>query len=336
VNTSSRHLFFEVDSSKQCDIQYLRRTYMCSRVDVSRLKVLETLGSGNFGDVKKAVDPKTREQFAIKIFKKATSSTIVFERRIYQHMKPHDGLLSFFGQGTTPAGKTCFVLSFFDGKDLYNGGADPGTPMLPVEEILTIFRQIGGAFAFIHAQDIIHCDLKPENLLWNGKCVKVIDFGVSYMRDVTPKHNDIMAYSYRAPSMVHKLNYGAEIDVWSIACILHEIVVQNVLFGCPSITPMDNHGRNSTDRKIQTAMHQSMIGEPMPAAFKGTKYPPSESIVIEYTRRKSLPSEYATCRQGEDSKLLERFSNVVLGCMRWKSPDIAIFNRYLEGTATYI
>ena len=88
------------------------------------------------------------------------------------------------------------------------------------------------SLAFMHSLQLIHCDLKPENLMiadFSEPGVKIIDLGSSCF-----VHDRLTAYvqsrAYRAPEVVIRTRYDAKIDVWSLGCILAEILMGSVLF----------------------------------------------------------------------------------------------------------
>jgi serine/threonine protein kinase len=88
------------------------------------------------------------------------------------------------------------------------------------------------ALQFIHSLGLIHCDLKPENILMKNveNCdIKVIDFGSScYTTDVLSTY--VQSRSYRAPEVILGLPYGQKIDMWSLGCILAELLTGRVIF----------------------------------------------------------------------------------------------------------
>lgn len=76
---------------------------------------------------------------------------------------------------------------------------------------------------------IIHCDLKPENILLcqeKRSKLRIIDFGSScYVNDRT--YNYIQSRFYRAPEILLGLEYGTPIDMWSLGCIVAELITGN-------------------------------------------------------------------------------------------------------------
>ena len=85
---------------------------------------------------------------------------------------------------------------------------------------------------FMKDLKIIHCDLKPENVMLkqaNRSVIKVIDFGSSCMTDERV-YTYIQSRFYRAPEVILGLPYSTAIDMWSFACILAELYTGYPLF----------------------------------------------------------------------------------------------------------
>ncbi|XP_022726189.1 uncharacterized protein LOC111282387 [Durio zibethinus] len=88
------------------------------------------------------------------------------------------------------------------------------------------------ALQFLHGLGLIHCDLKPENVLVKSysRCeVKVIDLGSSCF-ETDHLCSYVQSRSYRAPEVILRLPYDKKIDIWSLGCILAELCTGNVLF----------------------------------------------------------------------------------------------------------
>jgi small GTP-binding protein len=110
-------------------------------------------------------------------------------------------------------------------------------PYFTMPRLQKIARQCLEGLMYVHSLGLIHCDLKPENILIKSfsRCeVKVIDFGSTCF---TTDHltSYVQSRSYRAPEVILGCPYGQKIDIWSLGCILSELLTGDVLFENMSI-----------------------------------------------------------------------------------------------------
>jgi len=95
-----------------------------------------------------------------------------------------------------------------------------------------ITRQCLISLKFVHELGLMHCDIKPENILlssYSRALVKVIDFGSSSF--ITDRQSSyIQSRSYRAPEVILGLPYGGNIDMWSLGCVVAELYTNEVTF----------------------------------------------------------------------------------------------------------
>ena len=114
------------------------------------------------------------------------------------------------------------------------------------------------AVCFIHERDIVHRDLSVTNIMFTHTGIlKIIDFGMASVgcAPQTRENRIVQTIWYRCPELVfHEYtddgpppHYGSEIDIWSIGCLIHQIVTKRVLFPCDTT--------NALRAKISTSMN---------------------------------------------------------------------------------
>lgn len=102
------------------------------------------------------------------------------------------------------------------------------------EQTKYITYQMLRALQYLHSAHIYHRDVKPANVLVNRSCdIKLADFGLSRyvdpLNDVA-KTDYVVTRWYRAPEVILSRKYTSAIDVWSVGCILVEMLSGKVLF----------------------------------------------------------------------------------------------------------
>ena len=110
-----------------------------------------------------------------------------------------------------------------------------GSP-LSLAEIKSFSYQILDGIKYLHSKNIVHRDIKPQNLLIkNSEEIKICDFGLSCLLSVPHEKlsMDVVTQWYRAPEIMLKdPSYGCESDIWSIGCIIFEMATGKPLFPC--------------------------------------------------------------------------------------------------------
>lgn len=110
-------------------------------------------------------------------------------------------------------------------------------PYFTLPRLQAITKQLLTALRFLHAQKLMHCDLKPENVVFKSykDCtVKLIDFGnCSFLTDSLSSY--AQSRPYRSPEVILGCKYHTGIDIWSLGAILPELATGNILFSNDSI-----------------------------------------------------------------------------------------------------
>ena len=200
---------------------------------MNNLVTIRHLGRGAFSSVDMVKDTSTGILYAKKIIAPKFIKHSQKELRLLLLFKKisHKNIVRFFGK--MPYKDTiCFIFEKLH-LNLYNFYKQ--YPEKINKNLLCSFtKQMLEGLEFIHSLFIIHADLKPENVMITNlkeNRIKLIDFGSSIING-TEKHTHFYKVSryYRAPELVYELQFDEKIDIWSVGCILYELIVFNPLF----------------------------------------------------------------------------------------------------------
>lgn len=211
---------------KQPDIIYSMEKY----------ENLGLVGEGSYGMVMKCRHKETNQIVAIKKFLESEDDKMVKkialrEKRILRQLQ-HENLINLL-EVFRHKKRLFLVFEFVDHTVLdelerYPNGLDENTTRKVLWQVLR-------AIEFCHSRNIIHRDVKPENILVSKSgVVKLCDFG--FARTIAPgfgePYTDYVATRwYRAPELlVGDTTYGKPVDVWAVGCLLAEMLTGEPLF----------------------------------------------------------------------------------------------------------
>lgn len=101
------------------------------------------------------------------------------------------------------------------------------------QRISYLIYQLLCGIKHLHSANIIHRDLKPSNIVVDRRCtLKILDFGLARSQDNT--NNNMTQYVvtryYRSPEIALGMKYGPNVDIWSVGCIMGELIRGSVVF----------------------------------------------------------------------------------------------------------
>ncbi|CAM9312051.1 unnamed protein product, partial [Ectocarpus fasciculatus] len=255
VKRNRAQLPTQLTHAKPTTGDWLKKRYI-----VNNYILLDTLGTGSYGEVKLSKDRNTDKLFAVKIFskdflkkKKQGKTTETYEediRREIAIMKKllHPNVLRLFEVLDDPkVNKMYLVLEYMKRGDLLHFLATrdkesddtkkkaKGDSFPPVteRELWIIFRQVVQGVKYLHQHNIIHGDIKPHNLLMGDDgIIRIADFGISKMlEDAREKLEDATGTpAFMSPELCGDEGSisGQLADVWAIGATMFML-----LFGFP-------------------------------------------------------------------------------------------------------
>jgi len=201
---------------------------------------VRALGKGAYGFVCLFKDAKTDNEIAVKkvmIQEEMTEARRVFrEIKILQNMNHPNVLkiINIVSKAEYAQFDSVFLATDFYPADLQHIIKSP--QKLTDAHVQTFMYQLFRGLKYIHSANVLHRDLKPNNILVNRQCDLVIcDFGLARMHDESDEDADMTQYVvtrwYRAPELIMLVkDYDAAIDIWSAGCIMAELITRKVVF----------------------------------------------------------------------------------------------------------
>jgi len=196
---------------------------------ISHYKILEELGRGGMGVVYKARDTKLDRTVVLKFLPSDLTRDEEAKARFVQEAKAaaapnHPRIVTIYEIGEHE-GQTFISMEFVEGesvRDLIDRGP------LPLEKALDIVCQVADGLGKAHQAEIVHRDVKPENLLIDrdGR-VRILDFGLAKLRGVTKlttEASTLGTIQYMSPEQARGEDVDHRTDIWSIGVVLFEMI----------------------------------------------------------------------------------------------------------------
>lgn len=200
------------------------------RLDYSDFVLEKLIGSGGMGKVYRASQRSTGQRVAVKALRKTHQAEPRAVRRFVQEVEivgrlRHPNIIGVHGLGQFPGGGYFLVMDLVEGCDLESRLA---SGPLDIREAVRIVRFVGKAIQHAHDRGVIHCDLKPANVMLdeNGKPY-VGDFGFAQLLRSGPSERSVGGtIGYIAPEVlaggVGAITAG--VDVYGLGAILYASV----------------------------------------------------------------------------------------------------------------
>jgi serine/threonine-protein kinase len=191
---------------------------------VGRYEILKKLGQGSTGTVYLGRDPFIKRDVAVKMSRPTSNRArdrFFVEAQSAGRLN-HPNIVSVYDLGLHE--EYCYLtMEYVDGPTLEKY-AGPDT-LLPLTRVVEIAFSVCVALDYAHKQGIIHKDIKPSNIMLDpAGNVKITDFGIAQMTEQTVELGIFGTPSYMSPEQLKDQVVGQESDIFSLGCVLYEII----------------------------------------------------------------------------------------------------------------
>ena len=202
-------------------------------------KILEKLGEGGMGVVYKAQDTKLDRTVAIKMLPSHLSGSKENKQRFFREAKSaaalnHPNILGIY-EINEDKDSLFLVMEYVEGQTLKDHIASltSGTGV-PVLQAIDWIEQIAQGLKVAHTNNIIHRDIKTENVMINKDGgLKIMDFGLAKLKSdagITKTRTSVGTLSYMSPEQAQAISADHRCDIWSLGVVFYEILTGELPF----------------------------------------------------------------------------------------------------------
>ncbi|WP_157419222.1 serine/threonine-protein kinase, partial [Actinomadura formosensis] len=206
--------------------------------DVPGYRVLEQIGEGGFSVVYRAHQERLDRTVALKVLSVGTVDAAAMRRfqrecKITGRLSGHPNIVTVLDTGTTRAGRPYIAMEYFEHGALTDRLAKEGP--LPVADVLRIGVKTAGALAATHETDVLHRDVKPQNVLLSRYGEPALaDFGIARLVDsFDATHTQAFTPHHAAPEVLEGRPPGIGADIYSLGSTLYQLLAGQPAFKGP-------------------------------------------------------------------------------------------------------
>ena len=231
---------------------------LCGAV-VGRFRISERLGQGGMGEVYRAEDTKLKRTVALKRLAPALRADSLYRHRFLEEAERAsrftDSHVAAVYDVLEEKGEIFLILEYVEGQNLRQRLRQP----LSLDEFFTIAIQCAEALVSAHKQGIVHCDIKPENIMLTSEGqVKILDFGVAKHLPRSDQSSTVDRSgtfagtpAYMSPEVLLEQAPDGRADVFSLGVVAYEVLTGQHPFMAPSFVATTDRIRRETPASIR-------------------------------------------------------------------------------------
>ena len=255
---------------------------------IGNYKVLGKLGKGGMGDIYKAVQEPLDRIVALKVLPPQLSRDDEFAKRFEIEAKAismlqHQNIVSIYEYGEGD-GYRYFAMQFVDGTDLGRYIAEHRA--LSISEIVDLSKQICRGLRYAHSFNIIHRDIKPQNVLIDKTGVaRLSDFGIAKIfsgTNITMTGSAVGTPEYMSPEQAQGKKLDAQTDIYSLGIVMYEMLAKKPPFLANN--PM-------------AVAYKQVHEQPIPPSFKRKDTPKRLELIILKALKKDQRERYLSVEE---------------------------------------
>jgi serine/threonine-protein kinase len=210
-----------------------------------RYQIEDTLGKGGMAVVYKAHDLILDRDVAIKVLRQKYSTDPAFRDHFQQEAKAaanlsHPNIVTIHDFGFDSE-RLFIIMEYVPGSDVKQLGASKGH--FELKQALLLMEQACAGVGYAHRAGLVHCDIKPQNLLVSpAGLLKIVDFGIARaLTTINPGEKADIVWgspSYISPEQASGLAPSPASDVYSLGVIMYEMLIGSLPFSAPTPTEL--------------------------------------------------------------------------------------------------
>jgi predicted Ser/Thr protein kinase len=206
-----------------------------------RYRVIALLGRGGMGEVYGADDLKLGQRVALKFLPADRLKSTSWRDQFYAEVRmarqvSHPNICRVYDVGESD-GRLFLSMEFVDGEDLASLLRRIGR--LPEDKAVEVAQQLCAGLSAAHASGVLHCDLKPSNVMLDGKGrARITDFGLAIAAADADQTKPAGTPGYLAPELLNGAKPSVQSDLYALGLIFYELFTGKKAFEAPSVAEL--------------------------------------------------------------------------------------------------
>ena len=259
-------------------------------------KVLQIIGMGGMGVIYKALQEPLNRVVALKVLPPQFCNNDEVSRRFEIEAKAisllqHQNIVNIYEYGCAD-GFRYFAMQFVDGDNL--SAVIHHKKTMPMHDVIDFSKQICRGLRYAHAQNVVHRDIKPHNILIDKEnVVRLTDFGIAKifsMGAITMTGVSMGTPEYMSPEQAEGSQVDAQADIYSLGIVMYEMLTKKPPF--------------IANNQIAVA-YKHVHEMPVPPSVKRRDTPKRLELIVLKAMKKKKAERYASA-----AEMLEHLDSV--------------------------